>query len=187
MSEKKKKDDKPFNDPIIDDENGLKIHYDKKEFTTHFPNLMSELCNDKNLNAKGKSINLNEINEILNANITCSQQLNDSEIKELTCPGAIDFIRRCSTKEQAIDIISYLLKRKEINQEEYNELVRRLNENEGLERLIEESGGFKRPGYYERKFYLTRKQKIEDFQVENKNEKSEKKDDELNDKKNYCS
>ncbi|UCE11609.1 MAG: DUF2095 family protein [Candidatus Thorarchaeota archaeon] len=35
-------------------------------------------------------------------------------------PGVIDYIRRCDTSEQAIEIVEYLLKRGELSQKEAN-------------------------------------------------------------------
>ncbi|TXT59357.1 MAG: hypothetical protein BAJALOKI2v1_220030 [Promethearchaeota archaeon] len=73
--------------------------------------------------------------------------------EDLSNPGAIDFIRRCKTKEEAFEILDYLLKREEIDKREYNSLKKKLEESDGLNRLISSSGGFKKPGYYMRKYY----------------------------------
>ena len=42
-------------------------------------------------------------------------------------PTAIDFIRRCDTKEQAIEIINYLLKRGELNTIDASKLKKQLS------------------------------------------------------------
>ncbi len=60
-------------------------------------------------------------------------------------PDAIDFIRRCSDDEEALEIIEYLRGREEISVEEAERLCRQLEE-EGLKSF----GPKKEPGYYER-------------------------------------
>ena len=60
-------------------------------------------------------------------------------------PDVIDFIRRCSGEEEALEIIEYLRGREEITVEEADRLRRQLEE-EGLRSF----GPKKEPGYYER-------------------------------------
>ena len=60
-------------------------------------------------------------------------------------PGVIDFIRRCSGEEEALEIIEYFRGREEINVDEAERLCRQLEE-EGLRSF----GSKKAPGYYER-------------------------------------
>jgi hypothetical protein len=60
-------------------------------------------------------------------------------------PNVIDFIRRCSGEEEALEIIEYLRGREEITVEEADRLRRQLEE-EGLRSF----GPKKEPGYYER-------------------------------------
>jgi hypothetical protein len=60
-------------------------------------------------------------------------------------PDVIDFIRRCSGEEEALEIIEYLRGREEITVEEVDRLRRQLEE-EGLRSF----GPKKEPGYYER-------------------------------------
>jgi len=60
-------------------------------------------------------------------------------------PDAIDFIRRCSGEEEALEIIEYLRGREEITVEEAERLCRQLEE-EGLRSF----GPKKKSGYYER-------------------------------------
>lgn len=60
-------------------------------------------------------------------------------------PNVIDFIRRCSGEEEALEIIEYLRCREEITVEEADRLRRQL-EDEGLRSF----GPKKEPGYYER-------------------------------------
>ena len=58
-------------------------------------------------------------------------------------PTAVDFIRRAKTKTEALEVIEYLEKRKEINEQEANDLRKKL-ENQGLESF----GEHKKHGYY---------------------------------------
>jgi len=60
-------------------------------------------------------------------------------------PTIIDFIRRCNSEDQAIEIIEYMMSRDEITKEYSKELKTKL-EVEGLSSF----GEMKKPGYYER-------------------------------------
>ncbi|TRO50576.1 DUF2095 domain-containing protein [Candidatus Bathyarchaeota archaeon] len=60
-------------------------------------------------------------------------------------PDVVDFIRRCTTNEQAYEIIEYMKGREEITMNEAEKLCRQLEE-EGLRSF----GRKKDPGYYER-------------------------------------
>lgn len=60
-------------------------------------------------------------------------------------PDATDFIRRCSTKEEAEEIIAYLEERREITPEHASELRSQLQE-KGLESF----GSRKEAGFYHR-------------------------------------
>ena len=60
-------------------------------------------------------------------------------------PDAIDFIRRCTTDDQAYEIIEYLEKRGEVTKEVADELCKQLRE-EGLRSF----GREKEHGFYER-------------------------------------
>jgi len=60
-------------------------------------------------------------------------------------PDVIDFIRRCSGEEEALEIIEYFRGREEITVDEAERLRRQLEE-EGLRSF----GSKKKPGYYER-------------------------------------
>ena len=63
-------------------------------------------------------------------------------------PGAVDFIRRCKTPEEALEIIRYLESRDEISADEAKQLTAQLQK-EGLK-----SFGSKRiRGYYERDYH----------------------------------
>ena len=58
-------------------------------------------------------------------------------------PDVIDFIRRCDNKQQAIEIINYLEKRKEINHEYACRLKKQLRE-----KGVRSFGSKKEEGYY---------------------------------------
>jgi len=60
-------------------------------------------------------------------------------------PDAIDFIRRCTTEDQAYEIIEYLEKRGEVTKEAADELCKQLRD-EGLRSF----GRKKKHGFYER-------------------------------------
>ena len=59
--------------------------------------------------------------------------------EELRNPGAIDFIRRCKTNEEAMEILDYLLKREELTPERYKELSNQISQEGGLKKLIDEA------------------------------------------------
>ncbi|MFP3951487.1 MAG: DUF2095 family protein [Candidatus Bathyarchaeia archaeon] len=58
-------------------------------------------------------------------------------------PDATDFIRRCNTREEAMEIIGYLEERGELTEERSASIKRQLEE-EGLRSF----GDKKKPGYY---------------------------------------
>ncbi len=60
-------------------------------------------------------------------------------------PGPIDFIRRCSTKEEALEIIDYLERKQQITEQYAKELRKQVKE-EGLETF----GSEKKWGHYEK-------------------------------------
>lgn len=101
----------------------------------HFPNLLTEI------KGKRKSVKIDSVKEYDN-----------TFPRELVNPGAIDFIRRCTSEEEALNILDYLLKRKEISTKKYESLKEEICQENGLQKLINRHGGLKRPGYYERKF-----------------------------------
>jgi len=131
----------------VTDEDGLKIAYDVEELESQFPQLMHELFEKKNsLKIEGVDYEIEQAKE----EPKVSQDTNFCEV--LLNPGAIDFIRRCTEKEDALEILDYLLERNELNIQDYNVLKNRIKEKDGLEKIIAECGGLKKPGYYERKF-----------------------------------
>ncbi len=132
----------------VKDKEGLTVSYKKEEFLEHFPSLIKEISEKK------KSIKINAINgqneQIHKEKSEISKNVYPSELYN---PEAIDFIRRCSNKEDAINILDYLMKRNEIDKEDYKSYKNIISQEGGLERIINESGGLKKPGYYMRKFY----------------------------------
>lgn len=62
-------------------------------------------------------------------------------------PDVIDFIRRAKTKEDALEVINYMLHRGEISKDYATRLINQLNKH-GLESF----GSHKTPGYYFNRF-----------------------------------
>ncbi len=148
MNDKNNIDNKVFKKAKIKDSNGLNISYDKKELEKFMPNLISEISNKK------KQLKIDSIKfDIEQANKEQELIPQSCIPNELINPGAIDFIRRCTTNEEALEILDYLLKKKELTVNEYEEYKRKISQKGGLKKLIEESGGFKKPGYYVEKYY----------------------------------
>ncbi|NVM34194.1 MAG: DUF2095 family protein [Candidatus Lokiarchaeota archaeon] len=146
--EKEDKNKKSNKKIKIEDKEGFLVSYDRKELDEIFPHLIKEVFEKK------KSIKIDSFNnEIEQKYEEKLQGSNDLYPNELYNPGAVDFIRRCTTKEEVIKILDYLLKKNEISMEDYNNYRNIISQEDGLDRLINESGGFKRPGYYMRKYY----------------------------------
>ncbi len=149
---KKENNKNNFKKPKINRENGLNVDYDKNELSKYLPHLMNEMQEEKKmLKIDSIDYDVESIGEETNEN-----EMN-SNIKELTNPTVIDFIRRCSHKEQAIEILNFLLNEEELSKEEYEKFKKKISKRNGLKDLIEEYGGFKRPGHYLRKYYFKRK------------------------------
>lgn len=143
--EKKETELKKYLD--VTDEDGLKIAYDVEELGSQFPQLMRELSEKKSsLKIEGVDYEIEQAKE----EPKVSQDTNYCE--DLLNPITIDFIRRCTEKEDALEILDYLLERNELNIQDYNVLKNRIKKKGGLEKIIAECGGLKKPGYYERKF-----------------------------------
>jgi len=148
LNEKKNNDKKVYKKAKIKDKNGLNISYDKKELEDFMPNLISEISNKK------KTLKIDSIKLGIDQENKEPDQIPQSCIpNELINPGAVDFIRRCKTQEEAFEILDYILKRKELTLEQYKKFKDKISQKDGLKRLIEESGGFKEPGYYVNKYY----------------------------------
>ena len=132
----------------IQNEDKLNVEYDKEEFQSKFPHLMEELSN------KEQSIQIDSITSEIEKAWDDTPSRREKKIpNELTNPGAIDFLRRCTTNEEAFEIIDFLLQRNELTREQYDEFYGKIVQEGGLQKLIEESGGLKKTGYYERKYY----------------------------------
>ncbi|MFX1303336.1 MAG: DUF2095 family protein [Promethearchaeota archaeon] len=146
---KNKKEEEPTKKIKVEDKEGLTLSYDKGELNDHFPHLIKEMSE------KEKSIKIKSIeNEVEQINDEKPQESKNLYPNELYSPRAIDFIRRCAKEEEAIDILDYLLKRNEISQEDYNSYRNIISKEGGLKKLINESGGPKKPGYYLEKYYF---------------------------------
>jgi hypothetical protein len=155
MSKKNsKRSERDFDKAKIKKDNGLNVSYDKDELSTMVPHLMKELSNKKN-SLKIEAVEYEVEEELENQNTETEKCV----MEDLSNPKTIDFLRRCSTKEEALEILNYLLKRNELSEENYKIFKKKINKSSGLEKLIRESGGFKRPGYYMRKYYYSKTQK----------------------------
>ncbi len=144
MENNKKDKKKETKKPIIREENGLTVTYYKNEFNKNFPHLITEITGKKK-SVKIDSIETNIDTIHLNSN-------NKHHPRELVNPGVIDFIRRCTTIEEVFSILDYLAKRKEISESDYTSYKNQILKKEGLREFIDKHGGFKKPGYYEKKF-----------------------------------
>lgn len=132
----------------IEESNGLKISYDKDELNKQFPHLIEEISTRK------KSIKINSIDmDGEQENEEKPQESNNLYPNELFNPGVIDFLRRCTKNEEAINILDYLMERNEITQQDYSRYENIISQEGGLKQIIDEYGGLKRPGYYMRKYY----------------------------------
>ncbi|GAH15462.1 unnamed protein product, partial [marine sediment metagenome] len=103
----KKNKEKSLKKVIIDSKKGISISYNREDIKKKLPHLFNEL---KNGNQK---IRINGIKD-------------SNEINDLFYPRVEDFIRRCSTQEEAYEILDFLLKRAEISEKEYNYLKKRV-------------------------------------------------------------
>lgn len=144
--ENDKKQAESFKKAEIINEDGLKISYDPKELEKNFPSLMIEISEKKKY-MRIESVNhkLEQKVNIITNNICYQENLNN--------PGAIDFIRRCTNNEDAIEILDFLFNKKEISDKDYKFLKSQILKEGGLKKLINDSGGLKTPGYYIRKYY----------------------------------
>jgi len=149
---KKEDNQENFKKPKINREKGLNVDYDKNELSKYLPHLMKEMQEQKKiLKIDSIDYDVESIEEEINGNGTTSN------IEELKNPTFVDFIRRCSTKDQALEILDFLLNKEEISTEEYEKFKKKISKKNGLNDLIEQYGGFKRPGYYLRKYYFKKK------------------------------
>ena len=158
MENNKKDKKKETKKPIIRKENGLTITYDKNEFNENFPHLKTEITGKK------KSVKIDSIKTNID---TINLNSNKDHQRELVNPEVIDFIRRCTTIEEALSILDYLVKRKEISESDYTSYKNQIMKREGLREFIDKHGGFKKPGYYEKKFRNRKREILNQNQQEN--------------------
>ncbi|MFX0040791.1 MAG: DUF2095 family protein [Candidatus Heimdallarchaeota archaeon] len=144
-NDKNRKDHKKVE---IEESNGLNISYNRTDFNKQFPHLIEEISKKKK-SLKIDSININTDQ----TNMENTQESNNSYPNELYNPGVIDFLRRCTENEDAINILDYLMRRNEITQQEYHNYRKIISQEGGLKQLIDQFGGLKRPGYYMKKYY----------------------------------
>lgn len=104
---------------------------DKEEFKNHFPVLYREIIEGE------EEIQEEEIR-------TTAGVKKVRKFKGYT-PGVIDFICRCTTKEEALEIIEYMVAKGDISEKHATELKKQLKE-KGLDFF----GEHRSPGYYER-------------------------------------
>jgi hypothetical protein len=148
-----------FKKAKVNRENGLNISYDQEELKTFLPHLLEEI------KGREESVKIDGVDYEVEQSEAESQKESGrkpSNLEELRNPKAIDFIRRCSTRKEAREILDYLLKREEISEEKASSIKKKLKKENGLEELIEKSGGFKKPGYYMRKYYMQTTEMKED-------------------------
>ncbi|MHA1669194.1 MAG: DUF2095 family protein [Promethearchaeota archaeon] len=146
MPHKKNEEKEKFIELKVNGDDKLNILYAKGELQEYFPNLTSEINQGK------KSIKISAVEkEKGGKNNSDNFELKYEE--NISNPGVIDFLRRCSTIEEAIEILEYMNVRKEIPEELFNYLRERIFQKEGLIKLIDEYGGPKKKGYYIYKFY----------------------------------
>ncbi len=146
--DKESKKENLSKDVQISEKNGVSVSYDKTKLKDQLPHLIAEI------NDRKKAIKIDSIEpEIEISSEMQTESKNECDPEELTNPKAIDFIRRCKTNEEAIEILDYLFKRKELSQQNYDAYKNCISQNGGLANLINQYGGHKKPGYYERKYF----------------------------------
>jgi hypothetical protein len=146
MDHKETKEKEKFIELQVTEDDKLNILYAKSELEEYFPNLTSEINQGK------KSVKISSIEE----EDLAKYKSENFEIKyeeNLSNPGVIDFLRRCSTSEEAMEILEFLNAREELTKDLFNFLKERISQDEGLIKLINECGGPKKKGYYIYKFY----------------------------------
>ena len=141
--ERKNKIKEKLNKIKVDNKEGLTVSYDKDELKEKFPHLATEI------EGKKKSV---KIDSIENNTDLKQSKVEISYQDELVNPSAIDFLRRCTNIDEALNILDYLLKQKEISEKHYNSFKNQILTGEGLKEFIDKHGGFKGVGYYEKKF-----------------------------------
>ncbi len=141
--ERKNKNKDFLNNPKVENKEGLTVSYDRDELKEKFPHLVTEMLGKK------PPIKI----DLIENNIDLKQfSAEISNLDELVDPRVIDFLRRCMNNDEALNILDYLLKQKEISDEEYNSFKNQILKGKGLKEFIDKHGGFKGHGYYEKKY-----------------------------------
>jgi len=109
------------------------VEIDKEQFKKMFPNLAREIINEED-----QKVTITAVR----SDIETGEKASSGKFRGYN-PDVIDFLRRCDTDEQAIEIIDYLEKRKEIS-EKYASHLRRQLEEKGIRSF----GSKKEDGYY---------------------------------------
>jgi hypothetical protein len=143
MDKKLKEKERIIDGSEINDANGLNISYNKSDLEKHFPNLTSEIKQSK------QQISIDAVR----TNKELKSDLLENYKEDISNPGIFDFIRRCRSKDEALEILNYLLKRKEITNELHDHIQQLLLQEDGLSILLNRIGGYKEPGYYQKKYY----------------------------------
>ena len=148
MENKDNKKKKHSLKPEIKGDQGLNLSYDKAELEQAFPNLVSEMDVNEDKRVKGTPIP-----EKRKIKLTEEDTEEFSYEESLSNPGVIDFLRRCVSSKDAISILKYLKSRNELSRDLYEKLLKIISQEGGLQKLIQDCGGLKKPGYYVDKYY----------------------------------
>jgi hypothetical protein len=173
---KKKKGENEKEEDIVLDENGIPVGLPVDKIKELAPTLYDEMAQGKSAFEIDEISNEDYIEDELDgdtdfANETeykdeYEEKYSNPEIKVKTKtkyekdylegfdPSAVDFIRRAKTIKEALEIIEYLEKRKELDTDQALELKTKLEKN-GLESF----GSHKKHGYY---FQLAEDQRLKD-------------------------
>ena len=149
--ERKNKIKEKLNKIKVENKEGLTVSYDKDELKEKFPHLATEIAGKK------KSV---KIDSIENDTDLKQSKVELSYPDELVNPSAIDFLRRCTNNDEALNILDYLLKQKEISEKDYDSFKNQILKGEGLKEFIDKHGGFKGFGYYEKKYRDSTRSKL---------------------------
>ncbi|MHA1150284.1 MAG: DUF2095 family protein [Promethearchaeota archaeon] len=169
-NEEEDKEEKESKDLIIKQKEGLTFSYYRENLEQYYPHLMSEIKKKTSV-VRIESVDYNDNKNKEKVENTSFQ----IDQKELRNPSALDFLRRCSSNEEAYEILDYLLKRNELSKTDYEKYLNCIEKENGLKILIEESGGFKERGYYFRKYYYPNLEKNTNSQNVHKKDTSKSK------------
>ena len=111
------------------------MEIDEKEFKRLFPNLYREMV------GRRMSISIDAVRA------TPEEAEKEAGRKEPSMPSPVDYLRRCDTDEEAIEVIDYLERRGEIGGKEAENLRRQVRE-----KGVRSFGSKKEWGYYSEKY-----------------------------------